>query len=902
MNMSEDLPIGTPYGPAVVPKDSTFVATVKYLYFMRFSIMLWLFFPLLVALDWSEALAAMTRGIVAMDSYLHLSFASFFVVVAGWIALLSARIACAYGEERCGCKPPRYFSVGKKMSWWAFLGAQVPGFFLVGYAGHATLVEQGNKPEIGPAGIAGFILLGIVAALACWTLMAGIYYWMFWRQGAAAADTAKAFVVPYAGLFSKIEDDPPSSALLGLLRLFDRAAKLGPGYGDPGRGIFELHSGHAFAFLTLGFLAAIYLAFWDFTAPVELAKVRLLARIIFVVAALLWAFLSLRIRRALKQPDKVRYVVRMLVLFSPLLFVVSLPFGIDNHPFAMPVLGFVTVLVTFVSWGLSGMAFFFDRFRIPVLTSVLVILFAGNLVFGKWAGTDEHYITSFPAPTVHGESQAAQLAALTPGEILCKFEGDDCGKGKSPRPVIIVTATGGGIHAAVWTSSALTAIEEEFVKHVDAKKATFHDSILLMSTVSGGSVGVAPWLSHYLDDSDFKDKEDSKIVGCSDLQAAAWGLVYADFLRVLMPLRFSSLGKTLNTYDRGWALEQAFGRNRKARCDPNQFKDTFANEQETRISAFDLAKYLDPEKHRSMPAFSLNTTAEETGARFLIANYDVVPQKDKSEITPAHSFLFYFQRDLPLSTAARLSANFPYVSPMPRLDKEGPSDNHRNYHFGDGGYFDNDGTASAMEFLWYAFDRLAGQSKIPVLIVEIRDGPDPSGLGDPDPTQKEWSGQALGPLSTFYNANHVSVTRRNRRELCFMEKALDATASFTHIVLPFNPCEKEKQCSSGKQALSWHLTRSQKLQMQTALSNVKDEIEEIGSWYANPTAVPVLDAGESSYHVGDRIDRKEAKKVNADLKKKNKKLMEYEPGAADETGCYKWVVPKKEPKSVAESR
>ena len=884
-------------------KGIEFAALVKYLYFMRFSLLLWLFFPLFALLDWSGALSAMSRGIVAMESGLHLTLASFFVAAAGWVALLSARVACAYGEERFGSKPPHYLSVGTKMSWWAFLGAQVPGLFLLVYAGHATFVEQGveqGKPaDLGVLNITGFILLGILAALACWTLMAGIYYWMFWRPGAAAANPAKAFVVPYAGVFKTIEADPPSAPLVGVLKLFEPAARLGRGYSDSNRGIFKLHSGHAFAFLTLGFLAAIYLAFWDFTAPVELKLVRLTAQIIFGLAALLWTILSLfslQTRRNFKAGKVGISVLRMVVLFAPLLLVIWLPFGVDNHPFAMPVLAFVTVLVMFVAWGLSGLAFLLDRFRIPVLISVIVVLFASNLVLGKWAGTGEHYITSyeFSAANPDGQGQADPPAWLTPRQILDKFEGSDASPGKAPRPVIIVTATGGGIHAAAWTSKALTGIENKIGDG-------FHDSILLMSTVSGGSVGVTPWLSHYLDGSSFKSDGDFKTTSCSDLQAAAWGLVYADFLRVLIPVRFSSLGKTLNKYDRGWAMEQAFGRNRKAQCQPDQFnKDAFDSDTETRITAFNLTKSPDSKKHPIMPAFSLNTTAEETGGRFLIANYDVPPQENTSEITPAHSFVPYFRRDLPLSTAARLSANFPYVSPMPRLDKEGLGEreqNRRNYHFGDGGYFDNDGTASAMEFLWYALSgRPAVESKIPVLIVEIRDGDDPSGVGDPDPEEKQWPGQTLGPVGTFYNANHVSVTRRNRRELCFMEKALDRKATFTHIILPFDPCESGKKCS-GKQALSWHLTNSQKLQMRTALTNVEDQIEGISAWYANPTAVTVLDKGDSNYRQGDRIDQNAADKANADLKKQGKKLISYEP-RSDETGCYKWEASSEQKKAV----
>lgn len=142
----------------------------------------------------------------------------------------------------------------------------------------------------------------------------------------------------------------------------------------------------------------------------------------------------------------------------------------------------------------------------------------------------------------------------------------------------------------------------------------------------------------------------------------------------------------------------------------------------------------------TMPAFSLNTTAEETGGRFLIANYRIDPEKKESEITPADSFLDRLKSDLAPSTAARLSANFPYVSLMPRLEPPAP-----NFHFGDGGYFDNDGTASAIEFLWYALkSRNTQDPPVPVLILEIRDGPRSERGRRPRPAGKEMGARRTG--------------------------------------------------------------------------------------------------------------------------------------------------------------
>lgn len=785
--------------------DSNFWKAVKYLYFIRFSLMLWLFFPLLAVLDGTK-LSAMTRGIVALESKWDVFFASFFVTVAGWVALLAARITCAYGKERFGSEPPPQFSIEREMSVRAFWGAQVPGFILLGYVWFITLAEQGDRQVLSPLTIGTLMLGGVALALVCWILMARIYYWMFWRPNAAFRDDAKAFVIPYAERFKKLEEERPSAALLALLHLFEHAACLGDGYRDKKRGDFELHSGHAFAFLTLAFLAAIYVAFWDFTAPVELVKVRLFEIIFFLTGAAIWTLLTLRRLRSSEEPGKPMNVLRMAALFLPLLVVVSLPFWSKNRPEVMPVLGFVTVLLMFVFWGLGGLAFLLDRFRVPVLTLLGLIFLGLNAVL------PDHYLSSTELPK--------NVRLSTPDKILARFEsaagGEHAGHA-APRPVIIVTATGGGIHAAAWTAAVLANFEATF----DGKApqaGLFHNSIVLMSTVSGGSVGTVPWLTQYTSGGSFTGRTAQGIAECSDLRAVAWGLSYADFLRAIYPFRFSKLGKTLNTYDRGWALEQAFWRNRQTKClDSSQFD---AKVTEPLLSSLAGTQ-------RYVPAFSLNTTVEETGSRFLSANYQLPTGAQNSEITPADSFLVKLKRDITLSTAARLSANFPYVSPMPRLEPPALS-----FHFGDGGYFDNDGTASAMEFLWYSLkDRPAGAPVIPVLLLEIRDGSDPSGAGDANPKESDWGPlkQGLGPLTTFYNANHVSVTRRNRRELCFMEQALHSKATFTHIVVPYT-CQQGEQCSESAQPLSWHLTGKQKQDIDHALQNREASASMTAGW------------------------------------------------------------------------
>jgi hypothetical protein len=137
------------------------------------------------------------------------------------------------------------------------------------------------------------------------------------------------------------------------------------------------------------------------------------------------------------------------------------------------------------------------------------------------------------------------------------------------RPLIIVTATGGGIQAAQWTAEILASLEQSISTRAGFKYP-FHDSILLISTVSGGSVGTVPFLREYGGQqqsafapgalSNTHISLDDRFVssaGCSSLEATAWGLIYPDLARLLAPglFRYHILPVA---YDRGMTLEQGF--------------------------------------------------------------------------------------------------------------------------------------------------------------------------------------------------------------------------------------------------------------------------------------------------------------------------------------------------------
>jgi hypothetical protein len=877
-----------------IPLKDTRVRWINYLYFIRFSLLLWLIMPTLALLDASGATTSITLGILTPERGWQLFYSAFFVTTSGWLALTLARVVCAYGEERFGTKPPGQFTIETNMRWRTFLLAQTPGLLLLLRVGYNTVHQGGRSTHA----VVIYFVLGALAAFTFWLVLAILYYWTYRRAAPVPRDgvptgvapagrsdsksqkepTAKAFLIPEGPFFhlDKLEalPNPPLGAFVRWI--LSHAAAMGPGYKRPDAEKLpseeRLHSGHSIsAFHFAGYLA-LYVGLMGITSPRFLPLVSWPVRglVLITLGLAAWNFIAgSRIAPTsapsppLPPPSSGWYRFLQIFATAILLFFAIAVLIQPHSDRSFPVLASVFVLITFATLLLSGLAFWADHYRIPVLTLTLVLLTVTNLRPFRV----DHQFTG-PAPP-------QDLTLRTPQAILKAMEPDG-----HVRPLIIVTATGGGIHAATWTARVLEELENRLPGDPNTKSHGFHDSILLMSTVSGGSVGAMYFLREYNHPDSFRTASlDDRLVSsaaCSSLEAVAWGLIYPDLTRIVLPVLYH-LPHFPILYDRGLALEQAiaFNRNdyscdREKRTEP---KPGTRFDEDPSLSAFvDGAG-------ETVPAFTLNTTAAETGDRFLLANYqipaqyggstgnDVIDVKDcrtapgnaNYDRLPASSFLQTFAEpcpgdthplvDLSLSTAARLSASFTYVSPATRLEPKFAGD---SYHFVDGGYFDNDGTGSVIEFLDSIARADAFPAGQPILLIEIRNGGNVYSTRSPEsyscqtthctapnsaPTPWGPWRQLIAPAEAMYLAGHESITRRNRRELCTLEEELrhgNSRVVIRHVVFPIEDTEA---------ALSWHLTQAQIAYIRKAIDQkeAKKAFDDASGWFKafdTPTSTP----------------------------------------------------------------
>jgi hypothetical protein len=886
----------------------------QYLYFLRFCLLGWLLLPLVCAVDAWTGASALTRGIMTLSTGWQAFHATFFVVTLTTSTLVCARNIVMNGNARFGSQPPvllyKWMTSCETLTLWAVLAvAQIPAVLTLWYVARTTIREQVGFPgyDAGTWPYGGWHLslwawyaAGLLAAFVFWYLVTLFYLWTHeWTE----SDGPRALIFPR--LLPRVEDGMQGANKPQLAEWLEFALRwplrfTHIGYAPNREGpLWELHF---LATVSLIAFLLLYLFLYPIVAPV-VTTTKPAAQIIFAAAICIAFLLGARQTKNRWKMEKAGIFFSSLFLALLGCFVYFLVSDIADQNVRLersfPVLASVTVILIFMQWGINGASFFFDRYRVPVLTSAIALIFLPKLALSylpaangaSWTQWVQSNIVDWEADHYFEVRQAPPVTVLpSPTEAVDKtFER---AQNASPRdsedqPLVVVTATGGGIQAAEWTAQVMARLEKEFRedKQKQLNGYLLHDHMLLASGVSGGSVGLVPYLVEYTapQGTAFPASDDLRDrltigPGCSSLEAVAWGLEYYDLQRLALTLRFPILQsaqdspkdiKTIVAPDRTWALSRALNRNLSdPQCGVSPTTPKVPNGEE--ITLGQAAKNL---SNGTMPAFTLNTTVAETGGRFLLSNYMVPAVKappPNTEFLPAESFLQAYAQepccangphgeklfaDLPLSTAARMSATFPVVSSATRIPRQYAK---AASHFLDGGYFDNDGTASAIEFLYSVMEkRVADQRQaaashqavpatkpLKVLLVEIRDGDDMNPHVEQDGLQQQsgydhppaawWTlDQILGPLEGLWNAGHVSVTRRNRRELCVLETAYEDRLIIHHVVFPI-PRQPDGQQNSKPAPLSWKLTAGQLAYISSVAHGraTREAVKEAMDWVA----------------------------------------------------------------------
>ncbi len=512
--------------------------------------------------------------------------------------------------------------------------------------------------------------------------------------------------------------------------------------------------------------------------------------------------------------------------------------GKEETIWKVPAIVYAVLIVTVLCWLLPAMSFFFDRYRIPPLLILASIIGCVSFI----SRNDDYYALK-STPEGDLPIPAAVFSVQNPQQ--------------SEDFTIVVAADGGGIQAAAWTARVLTGLEKACHKKFGENFHGCANRIRLISSVSGGSVGAMYFVNAYKENVGLTatDAELDGVVGqaeSSSLSNVAWGMAYPDLLRSFVPLP-RSLTRNF-TSGRGEALEEAWVR--QSWAPGSRLEDCALFKP--------LSSWRKGVREGWRPATIFNATITETGEPLLLGTTDVCKANNRLQQNPqdqqirthecdeardANGFnegrwnYYDFNRctqseqskhDVSIATAARLSATFPFVTPAPRADAD-PKTNYRNaFHIVDGGYYDNFGIYNLTEWLNEAIRPDSVGAFCPnnsppsaqpppknVLIVQIR-----ANTLSPPPREASsgWYYQVAAPLMAIYNARVAGQFSRNDFELkqflANLEKPdSDSNAPTLKVRQPIifqykNPDPKKSS------PLSWHLTDSEKRDIETSWHNI----------------------------------------------------------------------------------
>jgi hypothetical protein len=426
----------------------------------------------------------------------------------------------------------------------------------------------------------------------------------------------------------------------------------------------------------------------------------------------------------------------------------------------------VLFLLLNLNWILSFLTFFLDRFRIPLLVPLGILAVAGTY----FPSSDRFYQihSGVTVPAIHPYDALRQRVA-------------------GRKPIVIVATAGGGIQAAAWTTRVLTGLQHESQAW---QHGSFADSVALISSVSGGATGSLFFLNEYgsgpgrpgfqLPDGGDNFSKLIELASAPALDDIAWALVYRDLPGLIVPWSASVEDELL---DRGRMLELAW---------------------QSRTRNFgDLSAWRDGVKEGWRPAAIFNATIAETGEPLLLSTTDF-DRKSARRVNPAAAqpdrktfYDLYPGADLPVVTAVRLAASFPYVSPAARAQTLEPE-----YHVIDGGYYDNYGVASVVEWIDEAFDEALAERTDPpdVLVIQIRSFPnDPL----PAPRNRGWFFQAHAPLTGLLSERTTAQLVRDRDDLLLLQRRWGGSQDVPRLRFA------GFQFTATDAPLSWKMNKSQ---------------------------------------------------------------------------------------------
>lgn len=352
---------------------------------------------------------------------------------------------------------------------------------------------------------------------------------------------------------------------------------------------------------------------------------------------------------------------------------------------------------------------------------------------------------------------------------------------KKPKLVFINTS-GGGLRSALWTFYTMQRIDSlsdgNFMKHIQ-----------LITGSSGGMVGASYIRELYAlkqknSDVNFHSEVYLNNMSRDILNPITFSIATSEWF---YPIKHFQVDNNIYSQDRGYAFESKLNQNTN---------DVFQKR---------LGDYLEPESNSTVPMMVFTPCIVNDGRKLLISPIGIsyLTQNSKTKnfnynkLFDAVEYSRFFERQGAAKTlytsVLRMSATFPYVSPIVSLPSE------PRIEIMDAGLRDNFGLETTLRFI-YTFNDWIANNTSGILIIQIRDKNKNVPI-DENPSQTLM--EALSrPMGSFYGSLFEVQDYNQNQQIQMADTWCKSKVDIIDLQL-----RNEKK---DKISLSWHLTNKEK--------------------------------------------------------------------------------------------
>lgn len=482
------------------------------------------------------------------------------------------------------------------------------------------------------------------------------------------------------------------------------------------------------------------------------------------------------------------------VLFQIVVIITLLLFGlVRDSEYAMIPAGASILLLFTLYLMFTGILNTWFRGWSTLITIVLLLFFNWIVQFGVFNSATKAYGLDYTQPKVEytlntlsilgSDTNSIRTDSLATIEMLEHWYAKNATMGNPKPKMTIISCSGGGLRASLWTFYTM-----RYLDSISGNRLL--DNTPLICGSSGGMLGAAFYRELYYRDGQHGtlnryNREYLEAVSNDILNPVAFSVAVNDWFLPLRSFQYDSVSYAMN---RAYAFENAVLRNTEG------------------ILEKPISAYREPEANAEIPMMILAPTIVNDGRKLLISSQGVSyltagPDHESADFnyTPdAVEFNRLFAGrhpgNLRFTSALRMSATFPYITPLTELPTSPVIEVF------DAGMRDNVGTDNVVRFL-HTFNEWLTVHTSGVIIVQTRDK---RKVREPEQGAGNTIFNSLSrPLNSFYG-NLFGVQDYNH------DRELMTAGSWLHVPLDVLDFELKNQ-QPDVISLSWHLTEREKL-------------------------------------------------------------------------------------------